>query len=80
MTHWLDRFADSDTKRAFANHQQSIYRLAEAMPTPDLLSLRVGLNTARRRWLEQTFDIETPSGNELPDLNPVFEADVPNNR
>ncbi|RDL48279.1 hypothetical protein BLJAPNOD_04554 [Ensifer sp. M14] len=72
LTQWLDRFADPDTKTAFAEHQQSLYRLAEAMPTPDLVALRAGLNTARRRWLEQTSDIDMPSGNELPDLNPAF--------
>ncbi|NVD42535.1 BatD family protein [Ensifer sp. HO-A22] len=80
LTQWLDRFADPGTKAAFSQHQQSLYRLAEATPTPDLLPLRAGLSKARRRWLEQTSDIESAPANELPDLNPTLEADLPTAR
>lgn len=80
LTEWLERFADPTTRAAFADHQQSLYRHTEATPTPDLLSLRAGLGKARRRWLEQTADIEPASDNELPALNPAFETDVPNTR
>lgn len=80
LTRWLDHFADPDTRAAFADHQQSLYRSTQAAQNPDLLPLRAGLTKARRRWLEQTADIEPAFDNELPDLNPAFEADVPNNR
>ncbi len=80
LTEWLERFADAGTNAAFADHQQSLYRSTQAAQKPDLLPLRAGLTKARRRWLEQTSDIEPASDNGLPDLNPVFETDVLNTR
>ncbi|MBP1872831.1 hypothetical protein LPJGGPFB_05562 [Ensifer adhaerens] len=80
LTEWLERFADPGTNAAFADHQQSLYRSTQAAQKPDLLPLRAGLTKARRRWLEQTSDIEPASDNGLPDLNPVFETDVLNTR
>ncbi len=80
LTAWLDRFADAETKAAFADHQQSLYRSTQAAQKPNLLPLRAGLGKARRRWLEQTADIEPAFDNELPDLNPAFDANMPSSR
>ena len=81
MTQWLDRFADPETRAAFANHQQSLYRdQQDAAQKPNLLPLRAGLGKARSRWLEQIFDDEPVPANELPDLNPAFDADLPTSR
>ncbi|WP_312364109.1 BatD family protein [Ensifer sp.] len=80
LTTWLDRFADPGTKAAFAAHQQSLYRVAQTATKPNLLPLKAGLGKARRRWLDETADLEPPSGNTLPDLNPALEADMPIDR
>lgn len=80
LTQWLDRFADSGTRKAFAEHQRLLYSLErDGAQISDLLPLRAGLGRARRRWLEQTGDDEETPDNELPDLNPALGPGLPSN-
>ncbi|WP_457580605.1 BatD family protein [Ensifer canadensis] len=77
LTQWLDRFADPETKAAFASHRRSLYRgRQDAAKKPDLLPLRAGLSRARSRWLDQFGDDDTVPPNELPDLNPALGTEM----
>ncbi|OCP15312.1 MULTISPECIES: BatD family protein [unclassified Ensifer] len=76
LARWLDRFADVETRAAFAEHQRLLYRSAQnTAQKANLLPLRTGLRRARRLWLEQTSDDEPAPANELPDLNPALGAE-----
>ncbi|MGF6176399.1 BatD family protein [Ensifer sp. 4252] len=81
LAQWLDRFADPETKTAFAKHQQSLYRgQQDTAQPPNLVPLSAGLSRARNRWLEQSGDDDPVPANELPDLNPALGAELPSNR
>ncbi|MNT45176.1 hypothetical protein D3C72_1817430 [compost metagenome] len=81
MTPWLGRFADAETRTAFADHRRSLYRnTPDTAQKPNLLPLRAGLGKARRRWLEQTSDDEWSATHDLPDLNPPLDARWPVSR
>lgn len=75
LSKWFGRFADPETKTAFARHRQSHYGTPQsASARPDLARLQAGLKRARRRWLEENFDDNGAPTGELPDLNPVLDA------
>ncbi|MBK5569709.1 hypothetical protein [Ensifer sp. SSB1] len=74
LAKWLDRFADQETKVAFARHRQSRYGTSPSHhERPDFARLQSGLKSARRRWLDE-FSGDDGAADELPGLNPVFDS------
>jgi hypothetical protein len=74
LSRWLDGFADTQTRTAFASYRQSRYATAPIdREEPDLAHLYSGLKASRQRWLEAVSgDSNAPAG-ELPELNPVLD-------
>ncbi|OCO99278.1 hypothetical protein BC374_10035 [Ensifer sp. LC13] len=74
LSRWLDRFADAQTRRAFADYRRSRYGTARSdHGTPDLARLRTGLKASRQRWLVEASGDGNGSASELPALNPALD-------
>ncbi|WP_429820154.1 BatD family protein [Ensifer sp. B1-9] len=81
LAKWLDRFADPETRSAFARHRQSRYGTAQSKhERSDFARLRSGLKSARRRWLDEFSDDGGEAADELPELNPVFDSTLRKSR
>ncbi|MCY1235116.1 Oxygen tolerance [compost metagenome] len=81
LSKWFERFADPETRVAFARHRKSRYGTPQSHhERPDFSRLRSGLKSARRRWLEEISDDGDEAVDELPELNPVFDSALRQNR
>ncbi|MGN7807031.1 BatD family protein [Ensifer sp. 22521] len=81
LAKWFERFADPETRVAFARHRKSRYGTPQSHhERPDFSLLRSGLKSARRRWLDEFSDDGDEALDELPKLNPVFDSALRQNR